>query len=46
MPLVDPVHRFILFTNAKCGGTTLKAWFFDNLDLAACRTEVCEIRPK
>ncbi len=32
MPLVDPVHRFVLFTNAKAGGTTLKAWFFDNLD--------------
>jgi hypothetical protein len=24
----------VLFTNAKCGGTTLKAWFFDNLDFA------------
>lgn len=34
MPLVDPVHRFVLFTNAKCGGTTLKAWFFENSDLA------------
>lgn len=34
MPLVDPVHRFILFTNPKCGGTTLKAWFFYNLGLA------------
>lgn len=33
MPLVDPVRRFILFTNPKCGGTTLKAWFFYNLDL-------------
>jgi len=33
-PMVDPVHRFVLFTNAKCGGTTLKAWFFDNLGLA------------
>lgn len=33
MPMVDPVHRFILFTNPKCGGTTLKAWFFDNLGL-------------
>lgn len=33
MPLVDPVRRFILFTNPKCGGTTLKAWFFHNLDL-------------
>ncbi len=34
MPLVDPVHRFVLFTNAKCGGTTLKAWFFENLGFA------------
>lgn len=34
MPLVDPVRRFILFTNPKCGGTTLKAWFFNNLDMA------------
>ena len=33
MPLVDPVRRFILFTNPKCGGTTLKAWFFNNLDM-------------
>lgn len=33
-PMVDPVHRFVLFTNAKCGGTTLKRWFFTNLDLA------------
>ena len=35
MPMVDPVHRFILFTNPKCGGTTLKAWFFDNLGLGS-----------
>ncbi|MCH2076393.1 MAG: sulfotransferase family protein [Rhodobacteraceae bacterium] len=27
-PLVDPVQGFALFTNAKCGGTTLKHWFF------------------
>lgn len=33
IPLVDPVRRFILYTNAKCGGTSLKAWFFANLDL-------------
>ncbi|MBP7001964.1 sulfotransferase family 2 domain-containing protein [Amaricoccus sp.] len=33
IPLVDPVRRFVLFTNAKCGGTTLKSWFFANLDL-------------
>ena len=35
IPLVDPVRRFVLFTNAKCGGTTLKSWFFANLDLPA-----------
>lgn len=34
MPLVDPIHKFVLFTNAKCGGTTLKTWFFDNLGIA------------
>lgn len=33
MPLVDPHRRFILFTNPKCGGTTLKAWFFYNLGM-------------
>jgi hypothetical protein len=32
-PLVDPVHEFALFTNAKCGGTSLKPWFFANLGL-------------
>lgn len=35
IPLVDPVRRFVLFTNAKCGGTTLKSWFFANLDIPA-----------
>ncbi|TPE47369.1 sulfotransferase family 2 domain-containing protein [Amaricoccus solimangrovi] len=33
-PLIDPLSRFVLFTNAKCGGTTLKSWFFTNLDMA------------
>ncbi|MBP7242588.1 sulfotransferase family 2 domain-containing protein [Amaricoccus sp.] len=33
VPLVDPVRRFVLFTNAKCGGATLKSWFFANLDI-------------
>lgn len=33
VPLVDPARRFVLLTNAKCGGTTLKTWFFANLDL-------------
>lgn len=34
VPLVDPVRKFILFTNGKCGGTTLKTWFFSNLDIS------------
>lgn len=25
--MIDPVNNFILHTNAKCGGTTLKHWF-------------------
>lgn len=33
MPLVNPLHRFALFTNAKCGGTTMKMWFISSLDL-------------
>ncbi len=33
VPLVDPARRLVLFTNGKCGGTTLKSWFFANLDL-------------
>ncbi|WP_439152409.1 sulfotransferase family 2 domain-containing protein [Winogradskyella sp.] len=32
-PLINPKKKFILFTNAKCGGTTLKSWFLDSLDL-------------
>ncbi len=28
--MLDPVNRFILFTNAKCGGTTLKHWFLSS----------------
>lgn len=31
LPLVDPFNRFCLYTNAKCGGTSLKAWFFRNM---------------
>ena len=31
MPLINPVHRFVLFTNAKCGGTSMKAWFVRSL---------------
>lgn len=33
VPLIDPVRKFVLFTNGKCGGTTIKTWFFCNLDL-------------
>ena len=29
-PMVDPVNGFVLFTNAKCGGTTLKHWFLSS----------------
>ena len=32
-PLINLENKFILFTNAKCGGTTLKSWFLDSLDL-------------
>lgn len=32
-PLINLEKKFILFTNAKCGGTTLKRWFLDSLDL-------------
>jgi hypothetical protein len=28
VPLLDPVRKFVLFTNGKCGGTTIKTWFF------------------
>ncbi|MBU2929826.1 sulfotransferase family 2 domain-containing protein [Winogradskyella psychrotolerans] len=32
-PLINVDKKFILFTNAKCGGTTLKSWFIDSLNL-------------
>ena len=32
-PLINTEKKFILFTNAKCGGTTLKSWFVDSLEL-------------
>ncbi|WP_405571451.1 sulfotransferase family 2 domain-containing protein [Winogradskyella sp. Asnod2-B02-A] len=32
-PLINVNKKFILFTNAKCGGTTLKSWFVDSLNL-------------
>lgn len=31
-PLINLDKKFILFTNAKCGGTTLKLWFLDSLN--------------
>ncbi|WP_179320060.1 sulfotransferase family 2 domain-containing protein [Winogradskyella helgolandensis] len=33
IPLINVNKKFILYTNAKCGGTTLKTWFVDSLDL-------------
>lgn len=35
LPMVNPMRRFALFTNAKCAGTTMKAWFVNSLDLEA-----------
>ena len=32
-PLINFDKKFILFTNAKCGGTTMKVWFLDSLEL-------------
>jgi Sulfotransferase family len=32
LPLINPLRNFVLFTNAKCGGTTMKAWFLQTLD--------------
>ena len=32
-PLINEEKKFILFTNPKCGGTTLKRWFLDSLDI-------------
>lgn len=37
VPLVDPLRKFVLFTNAKAGGTTLKYWFLSNLELPSLR---------
>jgi hypothetical protein len=33
IPLLNPIQRFGLLTNAKCGGTTVKWWFVQSLDL-------------
>jgi hypothetical protein len=33
LPLVDPVHCFTMYTNAKCGGSSLKHWFFASASL-------------
>jgi len=32
-PLINKDKKFILFTNAKCGGTLLKSWYLGTLDL-------------
>lgn len=32
VPLVDPVRKFALYTNGKCGGTSVKEWFLKNID--------------
>lgn len=32
-PLINTEKKFILFTNAKCGGTVLKSWFLKTLNL-------------
>ncbi len=32
-PLINKDKKFILFTNAKCGGTLLKIWFLETLNL-------------
>jgi len=41
IPLYDPKRKFVLYTNAKCGGTTLKAWFFANLNW---NSDFCDVR--
>ena len=28
--MIDPINGFVFFTNAKCGGTTLKHWFLSS----------------
>lgn len=33
LPLINPIKKYALYTNAKCGGTTIKAWFLSNLEL-------------
>ncbi len=32
-PLINTEKKFILFTNAKCGGTVLKSWFLKTMNL-------------
>jgi len=32
LPMVNPNRRFAMFTNGKCGGTSLTIWFFNTLD--------------
>jgi hypothetical protein len=33
IPLINRKHKFILYTNCKCGGTLLKSWFLGTLEL-------------
>lgn len=33
MPLINPIRKFVVFTNAKCGGTSIKYWFMKSLAL-------------
>jgi hypothetical protein len=33
LPLVNTNRKFILFINSKCGGTSLKSWFLQTLDV-------------
>lgn len=32
-PLINGKYKFIIFTNSKCAGTTIKSWFIGSLNL-------------
>lgn len=32
IPLINPKGKFVIFTNAKCGGTSVKSWFLKETD--------------
>lgn len=34
IPLINPLHRFVLYTNCKCGSSVLKKWFVASLHSA------------